>query len=375
MAPVSSLLSVGLLAFNVVQAHPGHSVREEALERHEYIKRAPKSVRSCEEHLRKRGHATHALQRRASLETTARVKLGLPVLEKRDFAAYNFSHVSNLTVGLGNNQMELFADDSSCILQPEVTQGPYYVDGELIRYDVTEGEQGVPLYLDIQMINTATCEPVPAVYADIWHANSTGVYSGVSASGNGNQDDATNLDNTALRGIQETDSNGVVQFHTLVPGHYDGRAPHIHVLTHNTNSTIVRANGTLLATSNNFTSSASHVGQIFFDQDLLTRVGTTSPYNTNTQTLTTNDDDFILAQEAADTDPFVDYLQLTDDITDGILAWIRIGMDLTEDEDITAAATHYESGGVANADMGAGLGGPFPSGAIPSGALSSGVPP
>lgn len=45
--------------------------------------------------------------------------------------------------------------------------------GELIRSDITDGQPGVPLYLDMQMINTKTCEPVPDIYMDFWHCNST----------------------------------------------------------------------------------------------------------------------------------------------------------------------------------------------------------
>lgn len=63
--------------------------------------------------------------------------------------------------------------------------------------------------------------------ADIWNCNSTGVYSGVQSNGNGNYDDTTNLDNTALRGIQQTDDDGVVQFTSIFPGHYTGRATHM----------------------------------------------------------------------------------------------------------------------------------------------------
>ena len=45
----------------------------------------------------------------------------------------------------------------------------------------------------------------------------------MSASGNGNSDDLTNLDNTFLRGIVQTDANGVAQYESIVPGHYTGR--------------------------------------------------------------------------------------------------------------------------------------------------------
>lgn len=55
-----------------------------------------------------------------------------------------------------------------------------------------------------------------------------GVYSGVVNSQNGNVNDVANINRTSLRGVQPTDANGVVQFNTLVPGHYVGRANHVH---------------------------------------------------------------------------------------------------------------------------------------------------
>lgn len=104
---------------------------------------------------------------------------------------------------------------------------------------MTDSQEGVPLYLDIQFIDTAyvccvmldlwfanvvcrTCEPVSAIYIDLSHANSTGVYSGVPLSDDSNKNVTTKLDNTFLRGLQQTDVNGVVQFETVFPGHYEG---------------------------------------------------------------------------------------------------------------------------------------------------------
>ena len=71
------------------------------------------------------------------------------------------------------------------------------VDGELIRQNVTEGESGIPIYLDVQVVDVDTCQTVPNIYIDLWHANATGVYSGVVASGNGvGDEDATNIVST-----------------------------------------------------------------------------------------------------------------------------------------------------------------------------------
>lgn len=371
MAPLAQLLTLGLVALPSVLAHPGHDHAEEAAERADFVKRSPKSVRSCDAQLARRGDLKTALARRQEMTQKARTKRGLSTsspLVRRDFAAYNSSHESTLDVSYGDDELSLFADNSTCILQPEVTQGPYYVDGELIRSDVTDGQEGVPLYLDIQLVDTSTCEPVPAVYMDMWHCNSTGVYSGVSASGNGNSNDTSNLDATFLRGIVQTDVNGVAQYETVFPGHYTGRATHIHILAHNANTTTIRTNGTLLTPSSNGTTHSSHVGQIFFDQDLISLVEATAPYNTNTQDLTTNADDSILGEEAADMDPFVEWVMLGEDVSDGIMAWISIGIDPSADDEISSAATIFQDGGIERENsmgMGGGPGGEMPSGAPP----------
>lgn len=47
------------------------------------------------------------------------------------------------------------------------------IAGELIRRNVAEDQAGVPLFMDIQLIDTNTCEPLPNIYTDIWHCNAT----------------------------------------------------------------------------------------------------------------------------------------------------------------------------------------------------------
>ena len=221
MAPLLTYFTAALLALEGVLAHPGHSAKAEALERSQFMKRGPNSVRSCAKILQERGHLDSAVDRRREMAKKVRAKRGIdtPLLGRRDFAQYNTSHLSSKDVQYGDDETKLFTDDSSCVLMPEVTQGPYYVDGELVRSNIVGGQQGVPLFLDVQLIDTSTCEPVPAVFVDFWHANSTGVYYGVSASGNGNSDTVkSNFNATFLRGIQQTDSNGVVHIETIVPG-------------------------------------------------------------------------------------------------------------------------------------------------------------
>ncbi len=193
------------------------------------------------------------------------------------------------------------------------------------------------LLLDYQVINVATCKPVPNVYVEIWHCNSTGVYGGIVANGNGNSADASNAKNSWLRGIQPTNSDGVAQFESVFPGHYTGRTTHIHVMVH-TKATLL-ANNTL-----GFNNYASHVGQTFFDQSLITAVEKVSPYSTNKQQLTSNSADMIMSQEAGTegVDPIMEYTLLGSTVADGLYAWIAFGIDTTKSQAISPANYLYQ---------------------------------
>lgn len=90
-----------------------------------------------------------------------------------------------------------------------MAEGPYYVSGELIRTDVRESQPGFDLYLDLQFVDVNTCTVVDDLYVDFWHANLTGVYSGVIAEGTGDDNDATNINNTFHRGLYPTDEDGL----------------------------------------------------------------------------------------------------------------------------------------------------------------------
>lgn len=329
-------------------AHPGHSVAQELQERRDYLAQAQaRDLSHCSAKLKARGVEARNVARREQAAEAARAKRGLK--SKRDLDTVLATDHNSTSLGYTNitDAATLFSADSSCVLTPDVTQGPYYVGGEYIRRDVRETQQGIDTVIDYQVIDVDTCEPVPNVYLEMWHCNSTGVYSGVSASGNGDSSDTSNLNATFLRGIQKTDADGVAQFETLFPGHYTSRATHIHILVH-TNVTVY-PNNTL---GNDVTS--SHVGQGFFDQDLIYLADEVSPYSDNTQEITTNEDDSILSQEA-DTDgvdPFFKYTYLSDDLADGLFAWIAFGINTTESSSVAPAAYYYESGGVENESSG-----------------------
>ena len=103
-----------------------------------------------------------------------------------------------------------------CLVQPELTEGPFYVDPGLIRRDITEGRLGQPLRMRLQVV-TAACAPVADARVDVWHCDAEGVYSGVE----GDQ-------GTFLRGTQRTGADGVAEFDSIFPGWYPGRVTHVH---------------------------------------------------------------------------------------------------------------------------------------------------
>lgn len=76
----------------------------------------------------------------------------------------------------------VFGDATCTVLNPEGEVGPFYVPGEYVRSDLTDGEVGVSVISDLQFIDVSTCEPLVGVWADVWNANSSGVYGGMSRS-------------------------------------------------------------------------------------------------------------------------------------------------------------------------------------------------
>jgi protocatechuate 3,4-dioxygenase beta subunit len=153
----------------------------------------------------------------------------------------------------------------TCVLTPELTEGPYYIDGEKLRRNITEGRPGAPLTLRLAVVDASTCRPIKGAAVDIWHADAGGVYSGFGA-GSGNR--------TFMRGIQKTDANGIATFQTVYPGWYQGRTVHIHVKVH--------VGGNVV-----------HTGQLFFNDTVTDAVYRRSPYSKRPNRTTRNADDSI----------------------------------------------------------------------------------
>jgi protocatechuate 3,4-dioxygenase beta subunit len=143
------------------------------------------------------------------------------------FAAFSFPAASAF---IGSARAAPLADTSAlrdaCFLTPQSIEGPYYLDPRLVRSQIAEGRIGVPLRVNLRVVDGATCEPSAAARVDLWHADALGIYSGYE--GQGDRQDISTVGQKFLRGTQFTDNKGAVSFETIYPGWYTGRATHMH---------------------------------------------------------------------------------------------------------------------------------------------------
>jgi protocatechuate 3,4-dioxygenase beta subunit len=151
----------------------------------------------------------------------------------------------------GNADGALAGDAVACVLTPEQTEGPYYIAGEKVRRNITDGRPGTPLTLRLRVVDASTCKPIKGAAVDIWHADASGIYSGFG-SGRSSR--------TFMRGIQRTDANGLATFKTVYPGWYQGRTVHIHVKVH------LRGN-------------VVHTGQLYFPDPVTDAAYRRAPYS------------------------------------------------------------------------------------------------
>lgn len=174
----------------------------------------------------------------------------------------------------------LATSQSLCIVRPEQTEGPYFVDEELHRSDIRSDPTdkrvtpGVPLTIVFQVmrVQARECQPLPEAKVDIWHCDARGIYSDVRDPG---------FDTSGqkfLRGYQLTNARGEAQFITIYPGWYPIRTVHIHFK--------IRT-ATIMDRRHEFTS------QVYFPDDLTDRVHMAAPYSSNGRRRVRNHHDFI----------------------------------------------------------------------------------
>lgn len=212
-----------------------------------------------------------------------------------------------------------------CVLTPELTEGPYYLDDLLVRNDITEGKAGIPMDLQITVVDATTCAPIENAAVDVWHCDVNGYYSGFTeanpdpTSDEGYQDDGSDP-NTFLRGVLLSDANGVVEFQTIYPGWYVSRDIHIHMKVHVGGAT---DDGTYDG------GTTAHTGQLAFSDEFSDQVALVEPYASRNSTFTRLEEDGVFSG-LEDDDPsyFVTLTPVDEsDPSLGITASIVVGID------------------------------------------------
>lgn len=169
----------------------------------------------------------------------------------------------------------------SCSRIPEETAGPYPGDGSngvnalgmsgLVRQDIRTSigtssgtAAGIPLSVTIRLLDVNNgCAALEGYAVYLWHCDQDGLYSMY-----------TLASENYLRGVQGADANGDVTFHTIFPGCYDGRWPHMHFEIFRSVA-LATASGNKIATS-----------QLALPQSACNQVYATPGYETSVSNLT-----------------------------------------------------------------------------------------
>ena len=181
---------------------------------------------------------------------------------------------------LFSRQTSAGSESPSCVVRPNQTEGPYFIDEGLnrsdIRSDPTTGlvTPGTPLALTLQIfrLDSGDCRPMAGAQVDIWHCDALGVYSDVWDAG------FNTVGQKFLRGYQFSDARGEAKFMTIYPGWYAGRTVHIHVKVH-----------TALVAGRSF----EFTSQMYFDDEMTDRVFADPPYSAKGRRTARNQDDRI----------------------------------------------------------------------------------
>ncbi|HXD99191.1 MAG TPA: intradiol ring-cleavage dioxygenase [Candidatus Acidoferrum sp.] len=166
----------------------------------------------------------------------------------------------------------------ACVVRPEQTEGPYFVEERLVRSDIRsdpasgEVRPGAVLQLafNVSALRGDACAPLPGVVVDVWHCDALGAYSDVR------DPRGSTVGQKFLRGAQTTDAAGAARFMTIYPGWYQGRAVHIHFKVRTAPAA---------ARGHEFTS------QIYFDDAVTDQIHALEPYARRGQGRLRNDGD------------------------------------------------------------------------------------
>ena len=122
--------------------------------------------------------------------------------------------------------------------------------------------------VELQLVESGSCEPIRDAVVDIWHPDAAGQYSGYRGPGDNGTDTSGE---TFLRGMQITDANGLVEFVTIYPG----RTVHVHIKAYTDQRSFVTS-------------------QMYFPDDITDIIYLAEPYSARGPRSTRNENDSIL---------------------------------------------------------------------------------
>jgi protocatechuate 3,4-dioxygenase beta subunit len=202
------------------------------------------------------------------------------MLSRREVLAAIGISGAALLVGARPGRAAAGVATSPCIVRPQQTEGPFFVEDGLDRSDIRTDPRtgavrpGVPLQLTFRVsrVTGASCAPLAGAQVDVWHCDASGRYSDTRRGGDSDNGEKF------LRGYQRTDTAGIAQFLTIYPGWYDGRTVHAHFKIRTAAAS---------APAYEFTS------QLYFDDALTDRVHAVAPYAAGRRRSMRNADDFL----------------------------------------------------------------------------------
>jgi protocatechuate 3,4-dioxygenase beta subunit len=156
----------------------------------------------------------------------------------------------------------------------------------MMREDISDGSDGLPLRLSFLVVQADGCTPVPDATVDIWHSGSDGVYSQYATGTICNPGTADTTGKTFCRGIRAVNEAGRVDFSTVFPGWYSTRSVHIHFT--------VRVNNREQVTS-----------QLYFDDKLTDEILAQGYYMKRGKRDTTNTTDMTFTSGGATADQVI----------------------------------------------------------------------
>ncbi|CAF0948288.1 unnamed protein product [Adineta ricciae] len=244
--------------------------------------------------------------------------------------------ITLLHQSIASESLQRCRRESTCILTPEVTEGPYYWNTTLMRQNILEDRDGIPLRIQILVNDVNTCTPIANAAVTMWHCDAGGIYSHyIQASQNVQNPQKDN--STFLRGILLTDVNGLVTFDTIYPGWYIGRSIHIHVKVH--------LGGTYVNESSYYSGAKYvHTGQLFFNDSFSDLVNQQAPYTNHTGSRTLNSQDGIYASTNGYTLMAVQYVNSNNGFSSGLTTAVTLAVQgLSSATTTTVASTTDDS--------------------------------